>query len=83
MTPSNIHKEEIVLEENYLIRDIDTKETYLSFRTRDAAIIYLTSMRFGLKYFYEIYDIRLKKVLFEYIKYETNKGEGNGRKRSK
>jgi len=47
------------------LRDIETKEIKTTFKGETAARDYLISMRFGLNNFYEVYDSRIDKVIFQ------------------
>lgn len=49
--------------ERYQIRDKETKEVKISFKTFYAVLNYYQRMNFGLNKFYEIYDTKRDKVL--------------------
>jgi hypothetical protein len=76
MTHPNIHKKETpVIQINFVIRDIDTKETLvkdfgnekvkMEFNNFYAAHSNLCALNFGLNEFYEIWDLRINKVAYK------------------
>lgn len=54
----------IQFQENFEVRDIETKKIVKKFRSPNAAQIYLTSLPFGLKHDYEIFNDKEQKVIF-------------------
>ena len=61
---------------NFVIRDIDTGKVREEFRTRHGAESYLKGMPFGLRNYYELYDVKKKKVV---LNFQTNEKEANNK----
>lgn len=57
-------------EENFHVRDIETKKIKKKFRSITSAKRYLQSLNFGLRNYYEIFDNQEQEVIFKYIHYD-------------